>query len=108
MICEVVRGIGVKAVMTDPAHRSGTERIAEVLARPEYAGIDLVVNVQGDEPFVPEAAIRGALDRVLGGDPIGTAAVPIPPERAGDPNRVKVTIDRNRHAIRFSRAPLQS
>ena len=107
-ICDTVRQMGVQAVMTDSAHRSGTERIAEVLARAEYAKIDVVLNVQGDEPFVSEAAVRGALQRVEEGDQIGTAAVPIPPERAADPNRVKVVIDRNGRAIRFSRAPLLS
>jgi 3-deoxy-manno-octulosonate cytidylyltransferase (CMP-KDO synthetase) len=107
-ILDAVEGLDVTAVMTDPSHRSGTERIAEVLARPEYAGVDVVLNVQGDEPFVSAAAVRGALQRVRTGDSIGTAAVPIPPERAGDPNRVKVTIDRNGHATRFSRAPLPS
>jgi 3-deoxy-manno-octulosonate cytidylyltransferase (CMP-KDO synthetase) len=80
--------------------------VAEVLARPTYACADVVLNVQGDEPFVPAEAIRGALRRVIEGDPIGTAAAPLPPEQAGDPHRVKVAIDRNGHAVSFSRAPL--
>jgi 3-deoxy-manno-octulosonate cytidylyltransferase (CMP-KDO synthetase) len=65
-----------------------------------------VLNVQGDEPFMPEAAILGALKRVTEGDPLGTAAGPLPPEQVGDPNRVKVAVDRNGHAVSFSRAPL--
>ena len=48
-------------VLTSPAHPSGTDRAAEVAQRPEFAGFDIVLNVQGDEPFITEAAVRGAL-----------------------------------------------
>ncbi len=105
-VARVVRDIGIDAVLTDRRHQSGTERVAEVLARPSYAHADLVLNLQGDEPLVPADAVRGALARVTNGDAIGTAAAPLPPERAADPNRVKVTIDRNGRAVGFSRAPL--
>jgi len=105
-IVREVERLGFAAVMTDPGCGSGTERVAEVLERPEYADVDIVLNVQGDEPFIPAAAVRGALERVTRGDAIGTAAAVLAPERAGDPNRVKVTVDRNGHAVSFSRPPL--
>ncbi len=97
---------GVEAVLTDPRHRSGTERVAEVVALPAYAGTDIVLNLQGDEPFIASEAVHGALGRVHAGDPIGTAAARLPAEKAGDGNRVKVTLDRNGHALAFSRAPV--
>ena len=107
-IAEVVEDLDVECVMTAPGHRSGTERIAEVLRRPAYADADVVLNIQGDEPFVPAAAVSGALERVTRGDPIGTAAAPLAPERAADPNRVKVALDDHGHAVGFSRSPLSS
>src|SRR5215210_5786626 len=54
----------VRAVLTDAAHPAGTDGVAEVARRPEYAGFEVVANVQGDEPFLPRAALRGALTRV--------------------------------------------
>jgi 3-deoxy-manno-octulosonate cytidylyltransferase (CMP-KDO synthetase) len=63
-----------------------------------------VVNVQGDEPFLPREAFAGAVQRVLSGDDIGTAAAPLAPESAGDPARVKVVTDLAGRALYFSRA----
>jgi len=73
-IASHVRAAGGEAVLTRPDHPSGTDRVAEVAALPEMAGFDAIVNVQGDEPFVPEAAVRGALQQVVRGFPLGTAA----------------------------------
>jgi len=94
---------GVDTVLTDPAHRSGTERVAEVARMPAYATADLFVNVQGDEPFVPEAAVTGSVSRVAGGDEIGTAAMLLDPAQRHDPNRVKVRVDARGRALGFSR-----
>ena len=105
-IAEVVRHAGFEAVLTSAAHESGTERVAEVVSRKEYAGYDLILNVQGDEPLVAEAAIHGTLARLTQGDPIGTAAGVLDPESASDPDRVKVVIAPGGRAIYFSRAPV--
>ncbi len=105
-IASVVRAAGFEAVLTATTHESGTERIAEVAARREYADYDLLLNVQGDEPLVAGAAVRGTLDRLRMGDPIGTAAGVLDPELAADPNRVKVVVGPNGHAVYFSRAPI--
>lgn len=107
-IARSVDETGVRAIMTSPWHASGTERVAEVARLAAYREADVILNVQGDEPFVPEEAVRGALDRVRRGDPIGTAAAPLAAERAGDPNRVKVRLDGNGHAVVFSRAAVHS
>jgi 3-deoxy-manno-octulosonate cytidylyltransferase (CMP-KDO synthetase) len=103
-IIEAVEKAGYEAVMTDPSHGSGTERVAE--ARRAYGEYDIVLNVQGDEPFVDRAALEGAVRCVRQGDPVGTAAGPIGAEAAADPNCVKVVLDRHGHAAYFSRAPI--
>lgn len=103
-IADVVTAAGFRAVLTSPTHQTGTERVAEVAARPEYARYDIVVNVQGDEPFLPAAALRGALARVGQGDDVGSAAAPLPAEDADDPARVKVVTDVAGRALYFSRA----
>jgi len=105
-VMEAVERSGGRAVMTSDTHQSGTERVAEVASLPEFARYELLVNVQGDEPFVSEAAIRGALERVRGGDQVGTAAAPLEPGFAGDPSRVKVVLDRRGRALYFSRAAI--
>src|SRR5512143_999184 len=104
LVVRVVELAGVRAVLTRDSHLSGTDRVAEVAARPEYAGHDVVANVQGDEPFLAQAALAGALDRVEQGDDVGTAAAPLEPKHAGDPGRVKVVADSRGRALYFSRS----
>lgn len=105
-IADAAERAGVRAVLTDRAHRTGTDRVAEVAARAEFAGHDVIANIQGDEPFLPAAALAGALSRVAAGDDIGTAAAPLQAEDAGDPARVKVVADHRGRALYFSRAPI--
>jgi 3-deoxy-manno-octulosonate cytidylyltransferase (CMP-KDO synthetase) len=104
MVARVVERSQIRAVLTERGHLTGTDRVAEVAARPEFAGFDAVVNVQGDEPFLAREALAGAIERVAQGDDIGTAAAPLDPELAGDPARVKVVADAEGRALYFSRA----
>jgi 3-deoxy-manno-octulosonate cytidylyltransferase (CMP-KDO synthetase) len=106
MIAQVVERAGVRAVLTHDGHVAGTDRVAEAAGRAEFAGFDVVANVQGDEPFLPRAALAGAIDRVAQGDDIGTAAAPLSPEHAADPSRVKVVTDARGRALYFSRAAI--
>jgi 3-deoxy-manno-octulosonate cytidylyltransferase (CMP-KDO synthetase) len=106
MIAQVVERAGVRAVLTQDGHLAGTDRVAEAAGRAEFAGFDVVANVQGDEPFLPREALAGAIDRVAQGDDIGTAAAPLPPEQAADPSRVKVVTDARGRALYFSRAAI--
>jgi 3-deoxy-manno-octulosonate cytidylyltransferase (CMP-KDO synthetase) len=89
-------------------HDSGTERAAYAAALPAYAGrYDVVVNVQGDEPFVSRQALQGATAMITEcGFAIGTAAVLAPPSVLGDPNVVKVVTTARGQAMYFSRAPI--
>lgn len=105
-VVAVVERAGHEAVLTSPAHESGTARIAEVISQQPFRSYDLILNVQGDEPLVAPAAVHGALQRVRGGDPIGTAAGTLDPALAGDPNRVKVVVGPDGRAAYFSRAPI--
>jgi 3-deoxy-manno-octulosonate cytidylyltransferase (CMP-KDO synthetase) len=106
-IIDVIRAAGGDAVLTRADHPSGTDRIAEVAARAEYADADVLLNVQGDEPFIDESAIRGAVGVVTTGfAPIGTAAVPVAAAALDAPDCVKVVCDDAGRALYFSRAPI--
>jgi 3-deoxy-manno-octulosonate cytidylyltransferase (CMP-KDO synthetase) len=104
MVAEVAERSDVRAVLTNGTHLTGTDRVAEVADRPEFSGADVVVNVQGDEPFLSREALAGAIGRVRDGDDIGTAAAPLDPPLAPDPARVKVVTDAQGRALYFSRA----
>ncbi|MBA3444916.1 MAG: 3-deoxy-manno-octulosonate cytidylyltransferase [Gemmatimonadales bacterium] len=103
-VVEVAERSGVRAVLTDSGHQTGTDRVAEVASGAAYASFDIVVNIQGDEPFLSREALFGALARVEGGDEVGTAAAPLDVDLAGDPNRVKVVTDARGRALYFSRS----
>lgn len=106
-IVSVVREAGADCVLTRIDHPSGTDRVAEVAARPEFAHFDAIVNVQGDEPFVPESAVRGATEIVTSGRfPLGTAANPAGVDVLGRPDVVKVVTGDDGRALYFSRAPI--
>ncbi len=105
-VLDAVRPLGVRGIMTSPSHRSGTERVAEVLRLPEYARAEVILNVQGDQPFLPPEATRGALHQVEIGFEIGTAAASLSPSLEFVDSVVAVTIDRNHRARSFSRGPV--
>jgi 3-deoxy-manno-octulosonate cytidylyltransferase (CMP-KDO synthetase) len=105
-IAAVVERAGFEAVMTSPAHHTGTERVAEVIAKQSFTSFDVILNVQGDEPLVALAALSGSLQCVQRGEPIGTAAGALDPDLAGDPSRVKVVVSPTGRAVYFSRAPI--
>jgi 3-deoxy-manno-octulosonate cytidylyltransferase (CMP-KDO synthetase) len=102
-VVEALQGTGVETVLTRRDLATGTDRVAAVSSRAEYADYDVVVNVQGDEPFLPIEAVTGAIGRVSLGDAIGTAAAPLDPALRDDPSRVKVVCDERGRALYFSR-----
>jgi 3-deoxy-manno-octulosonate cytidylyltransferase (CMP-KDO synthetase) len=103
-VVSVAERSGVRAVLTASSHATGTDRVAEVAGRAEFAGFDTIVNIQGDEPFLSREALAGALARIDLGDEIGTAAAPLDLALAADPSRVKVVTDGRGRALYFSRA----
>ena len=94
---------GGKAIMSKRSHESGSDRIAEAIA---HLDIDIVVNVQGDEPFV----IRDPLEKVIA--VFSDVSVQVASlmqvltdlKLVQDPNYVKVAVDKNNNALFFSRS----
>lgn len=104
-IADVCRNAGALVEMTSPKHRSGTERVAEVAERHTEFGV--IVNIQGDEPFVQKEHISSSAALVLTGWDVGTPAAPIRSRQAWrDPAVVKVTRGDDGRAVYFSRAPI--
>ena len=97
----------VPAVRTAREHPSGTDRVAEVVRMLALGDVRVILNVQGDEPFVSADAVRGAVDIVATGEaPVGTAAAHADPDILGRPDVVKVVCNDRGHAMYFSRAPI--
>ena len=103
-IFDAVKDFGGTAVMTSPQHRSGTDRVAEAAAA---TTADVVVNIQGDEPFISPQVIDQLVEpfRSEPGIEMTTLMRPIENDRdANDPNVVKVVVDRTGFALYFSRS----
>jgi 3-deoxy-manno-octulosonate cytidylyltransferase (CMP-KDO synthetase) len=94
---------GGKAIMSIRQHESGSDRIAEAAAGLD---VDIILNVQGDEPFVKKAPLEKLLE-VFKDSSVQVASlmqVTKEPELISDPNYVKVAVDRNNNALLFSRS----
>ena len=108
-IAAAAHAVAVDVVMTAAHHRSGSDRIVEVLDRLGWSDDTLVVNLQGDEPCMPAQLLDQVADAMSDHRDAGmtTLAHPIQ-DRATlfDPNVVKVVTDREGYALYFSRAPI--
>jgi 3-deoxy-manno-octulosonate cytidylyltransferase (CMP-KDO synthetase) len=96
---------GGKAVMSIKEHESGSDRIAEAVAN---IPVDIVVNVQGDEPFVQREPLEKLL-HVFDDEKVQVASLMqvLKEEKfIADPNYVKVAVDKNSNALFFSRSPI--
>lgn len=108
-VIDAARAHGFEAVLTRPDHPSGTDRLAEVAAHFGWSDDTIVVNVQGDEPLIDPALVRGVAAHLAAsnGCAIATAAHPIhDPAEIFNPNVVKVVPDARGVALYFSRAPI--
>ncbi|RUM93402.1 MAG: 3-deoxy-manno-octulosonate cytidylyltransferase [Thermodesulfatator sp.] len=105
-IFDTVKKHGFEAVMTDSAHTSGTDRLAEAAEILALEPEEIVVNVQGDQPLVEPETVEAVLNALLRSDSavMATAACPMSREEARDPNRVKVVLDCSGNALYFSRS----
>jgi 3-deoxy-manno-octulosonate cytidylyltransferase (CMP-KDO synthetase) len=104
LVIRVAEQAGIRGVLTSGTHQTGTDRVAVIASRPEYASYDTVVNIQGDEPFLSREALSGALARIELRDDVGTAAAPLDSDLVSDPARVKVVTDARGRALYFSRS----
>lgn len=102
---EIVQNGGY-AIMSKKEHESGSDRIAEAVADID---VDVVINVQGDEPFVKKELLENLLN-VFKNDPthkteVASLMYPIAGEQmVNNPNHVKVVVDKNNNALLFSRS----
>ncbi len=108
-IAACIRDAGGEAQLTSPDCASGSDRIAEAVASMRWPADAIVVNVQGDEPFLAPADIRAVADALVRfpDAAIATLSAPLAPEDRDDPNVVKVISDERGMALAFSRAPLE-
>lgn len=106
-IAQCVQRFGGNVEMTRTDHQTGTDRVAEVASRvPDY---DVVVNVQGDQPFVTDKMLIQLVTPYLEGHwpHMTTLACPLNSETAyTDPHSVKVICNQLQHALYFSRSPI--
>ncbi|MGF1685746.1 3-deoxy-manno-octulosonate cytidylyltransferase [Photobacterium japonica] len=107
-IVDVVKGFGGEVCLTRADHESGTERLAEVVEKYQLPADHIVVNVQGDEPLIPETIIRQVADNLANSvAPMATLAVEIDhADEVFNPNAVKVVTDKDGYALYFSRASI--
>lgn len=106
IIYEEITRNGGKAKMSIRNHESGSDRIAEAIAD---MNVDIVVNVQGDEPFVRREPLEQLLEVFRGEDgktvQVGSLVQVLKEQRfIDDPNYVKVALDKNNNALFFSRS----
>lgn len=100
---------GVQALLTSPAHPTGTDRLAEAAALLQLADDAIVVNVQGDEPLMPPATVAAVAALLARRPDCGIATAAHPLHDAAEffsPNVVKVVTRQDGRALMFSRAPI--
>src|SRR3989304_5369427 len=106
-ILRAAANFGAEAVMTGFEHSSGTDRIADVARR---INCDVVVNLQGDHPFVTPPMVRSLL-APFADKKVEVATLAYPErgeEKLKNPNSVKVVFDKNKLAMYFSRSIIRS
>lgn len=106
-IADVVTGIGGKVTMTDPDLPTGSERVAAVAE--QHPDMDVIINLQGDEPFIKPSMLEKLIAPYLAGETpeMTTLASPLDKDKKyHEPGAVKVITDLNQNAIYFSRSPI--
>jgi len=102
IIYKEITGNGGKAIMSVKEHESGSDRIAEAVAK---MNVDVIVNVQGDEPFIKKEPLE-KLVRLFNDNEVQVASLmrKISKEEAINPNNVKVVAGKSGYALYFSRS----
>ena len=101
---QAVKAFGGNVVMTKPSHPSGSDRVWEAA---QSNDAELIVNVQGDEPFLPHEVIDDLIDAMHGPDAPAMGTVVLPCSRAdiaANPNLPKVVLTTDDYALYFSRS----
>lgn len=108
VIFDAITNVGGNALMSIKEHECGSDRIAEAVANME---VDIIVNVQGDEPFTDRESLSGVLEvfKEDVGKKIDLASLMVQitnEEEINNPNTVKVIVDNQNFALYFSRSPI--
>ena len=106
-IIDLIKSINGKYLRSSSQHESGTDRIAEVAINLKY---DIIVNLQGDEPFIDRFSIKELLNG-FNDKKVQMASLMRDfkdKNELNDSNNVKVIIDKDNYAINFSRVPMNS
>ena len=99
----------IDVCMTSSDHESGTDRLAEVCQKFEFAEDEIIVNVQGDEPLIPPSVIKQVAGNLQQNSAASVATLSAPiqdPDDVFNVNAVKVVCDKNAMALYFSRATI--
>ena len=108
-IFEAVDGFGGKVTLTSKKHKSGTDRVAEVCNKMSSCkDADVIINVQGDEPFISEKPLRKLIDAFKDPEVMVASLMHEITKDIEDPNVVKVVCDENDNALNFSRSAIRS
>lgn len=107
-IAEMADAFGAEVIMTSAEHQSGTDRLAEAVAKKGYAQDAIIVNVQGDEPFIQPELIQQVAQMLAKSDSsVATLCAPITSlENLHSPHVVKVVLNQHNQAMYFSRSPI--
>ena len=103
-VYDAVQSFGGTVVMTDANHPTGTDRLAEVVQ--QYTDLDVIINVQGDEPMI-DANLIDQLAELFESDDVlqmATVATPLLEEEYDEPSAVKVILNKRNDAMYFSRS----
>lgn len=105
-ISSIINNIGGDVIMTDPAIQTGSERAAAVAE--QFPEMDIVINLQGDEPFIQPHMLEQLVAPWLQGESpvMTTLAYPLEKDKYLSPDSVKVITDLKGDAMYFSRAPI--
>ena len=105
-VADVVKSFGGEVIMTSSTHTSGTDRLAEVALN--YPDVDVIVNVQGDEPMITPQVIDALAEAFIKDEKLTMATLKtlMDPEEYDNPNVVKVVTDLHDYALYFSRSLL--
>lgn len=107
-IVDIIHGLGGKAYLTAPELPTGSDRVARV-AELHYPDADVILNLQGDEPFIQAAMLEALVAPYLAGEKPDMTTLAFPLNHEADylsPDKVKVITDQQGYALYFSRAAI--
>lgn len=107
-VVETAQAFGAQAMLTANTHTSGSERCLEVAQQLGWSADTIVVNLQGDEPFLPAGELRQVIHALMEHPQaaMATLAAPLQANAAQNPHCVKVVVNAEQYAMYFSRAAI--